>query len=200
MTYTITLNNIGNILLSDIELTDIIPDGVTFIPGSVTIDGTPEPSANPENGINLGAMIILQSKVVTFKVEVTSLPNPNIISNAATATFNYLVVVPIGGNATSNTFTTTINISDVSVVKSASPEAVTRGDTITYTTVITNNGTVDAENIEFIDILDPQVTFVPGSVEINGVAQPTYNPNTGFSLGTLAPQAQITVTFEATVN
>ncbi|HHW69538.1 MAG TPA: DUF11 domain-containing protein [Tenericutes bacterium] len=200
LTYTIEINNIGNILLSDVELTDSIPNGASFVTGSVTIDGVPDANANPANGINLGSLIILQSKVITFKVEVISLPSTNTISNSATATFNYLVILPVGGSSTSNTVTTTINVNNLSVVKSASPATVTIGDTITYTTVITNNGNINAEQIEFIDELDSKITFLPGSVTVDGTPQPTYNPNDGFSLGTLAPENNITVVFEAKVN
>lgn len=200
LTYTVILTNNGNILLSDVVFNDIIPTGATFVNGSVTVNGTSQPSYNPNTGFNLGAMLILSSITVTFQVEVTSLPSPNTISNQATTTFNYLVILPIQGSANSNIVVTTINVSILTIVKSANVETVTSGDTLTYTTVITNTGNIAAENIEFSDPLDSQLTFVDGSVTINGTSQPSYDPNTGFNLGNLNPGGTITIVFDTLVN
>lgn len=200
ITYTINVVNVGNILVSNVTLTDVVPNGATFVPGSVTVDEAPQPTYDPNVGIDLGSLLILGSRVVTFQVEVTSLPNPNVISNQAEVEFTYLVVLPIIGNASSNVVTTTINVSDINLVKSASAIAVTTGDTLTYTTVITNNGNIDATDLVFIDEVPSGLTFVPGSVVVNGAPQPTYDPNVGFNLGTLSPNDSITVVFDTTVD
>lgn len=200
LTYTVNINNNGNVLVSDVVFKDIIPSGATFVEESVIVDGTPQPTFNPNTGFNLGSMLLLASKTVVFQVEVDSLPSPNTISNSATTTFNYLVLVPIGGSASSNIVVTTINVSTLTVVKSANVTAVTVGDTLTYTTVITNTGNIDAENVEFTDSVDNKLTFVVGSVVVNGTPQPTFNPNVGFSLGTLSPTDVTTVVFDTTVN
>lgn len=200
LTYTIDILNVGNVLVSDVVFTDIVPDGVMFVPGSVVIDGTPQPTYDPNLGFNLGAMLILASKKVVFQVEVTSLPVPNIVSNKADTEFNYLVIVPITGSSTSNAVTTTINVSEITLVKTASVDAVTTGDTLTYTIVITNNGNIDATDLEFVDEVPASLTFVVGSVVVNGTPQPTYDPNLGFNLGTLAPTDSITIVFDTVVN
>lgn len=200
LTYTVKIDNNGTILVSDVVFKDILPSGLTFVAGSVKVNGVSQPTYNPNTGFNLGAMLILASHTVTFEAEVTSLPTPNTVSNYATTTFNYLVIVPISGSATSNTVTTIINVSNLSIVKSANVEAVTIGDTLTYTIVITNTGNINAENVEFIDIVPSELTFVAGSVTINGTSEPTFDPNTGFSLGTILPLGTVTVTFDTTVN
>ncbi len=200
LNYTVTLTNTGNILLTNIEFKDIIPSGATFVSGSVKVDSQSQPTYDPNVGFNLGSLLILGSKVVTFQAEVTSLPNPNTIINKATTTYNYLVIVPITGSSESNTTTTTINVTDLELVKSASVTDVMSGDTLTYTTVITNNGNINATNIEFIDLVPSELSFVSGSVTINGTPQPTYDPNVGFNLGTLAPGDSITVVFDTVVN
>lgn len=200
LTYTVVLSNIGNVLLTDIIFTDIIPSGATFVTGSVKVDGVSQPTYDPNIGFNVGSLIILGSRTIIFEVEVTSLPNPNTIINTSLTEFNYLVILPITGNSTSNSVTTTINVNNLSIVKSASVEAVTIGDTLTYTTVITNNGNINAVNIEFKDIVPDGLTFVTGSVTIDDVPQPTYDPNVGFSLNTLAPTGSITVVFDTTVD
>lgn len=200
LTYTVVITNTGNILVTDVVFTDILPDGVTFEEGSVTVDGVSQPTYDPSVGFDLGSLIILGTKTVTFQAKVTSLPNPNTIINTSSTTYDYLVIIPVSGSSTSNSVTTYVNVTELSVVKTASAEIVTAGDTLTYTIVITNEGNIDATDIEFIDTIAPELTFVEGSVTIDGESQPTYDPNTGFSLGTLVPNGTITVTFETIVN
>lgn len=198
--YKVVLTNIGNILLTDIVFTDIIPNGATFVEGSVEIDEDEKPTFDPNDGFSLGSMIILDSKTITFKAEITSLPSPNIIVNQASTTFKYLVVLPVEGSSSSDQVTTTVNVSNISAVKSSNLETVSKGDTLIYTVVITNNGNIDATDVFFTDLIPSELTFVEGSVEIDEEEELTFDPNDGFDLGTLTSGNSITVTFEATVN
>lgn len=200
LTYTTVVTNTGNILVTNINFTDAIPTGATFVPGSVTIGGTSEPTFDPTTGFALSDLIIGASTTVVFQVEVTALPTPNTLSNISHTTFEYLVVIPITGSSDSNSATTTVNVTNLSVVKTASASQVTHGDTLEYTITITNTGNIDAEQIQFQDIVPSSLTFTPGSVTVNTVSQPTYNPTTGFTLGTLTPSGVTTVTFSTTVN
>lgn len=200
LTYTLVLKNSGNILLSDIVLKDVIPTGASFVSGSVKVDNVAQPTYNIVTGINLGNLIILGSKTVTFQVTISSLPNPNTIRNVASATYNYLVTSLISGTATSNIVTTTIHVPNVTMVKEANVTDVEAGDEITYTIILTNSGNIDATDITFTDPLDPQLTFVTGSVTIDGTTKPGYDPNTGFTIPTIVPNATTTITFKATVN
>ncbi|MDD4187743.1 MAG: DUF11 domain-containing protein [Bacilli bacterium] len=200
LTYTVIINNIGNILVSNVVFTDILPAEATFVTGSVTVNDTPEVSYHIETGFDLGAMIIGSTNTVTFKAEVTTLPNPNTIINKAETTFNYLVIVPIGGNSESNTVTTTINVSDLNIIKSADVLAVIPGDTITYTIEIENIGNVIASNILLTDSIDSNTTFVAESVIVDGTPEPTFNPDNGFAIPDINSNDIIFVTFEVTVN
>jgi uncharacterized repeat protein (TIGR01451 family) len=200
LTYTTTITNSGTVLASDIVFKDIIPNGATFVTGSVVVDGVSQPTYNPNTGFNVGSLLILGSRTITFQVTVTSLPSPNTLLNQSTATFNYVVIIVVPGSSSSNTVTTTINVTDLDLVKTASADYVESGDTLSFTTVITNNGNINATNIIFTDTVSSQLTFVTGSVVVNGTPQPTYDPNVGFNLGTLAPGASFTVTFDTTVN
>jgi large repetitive protein len=73
------------------------------------------------------------------------------------------------------------------------------GDTLTYTTVLTNNGTVDATNVVFTDPPPPGTAFKAGSFTVNGVTQPGANPAAGVNLGTIAGGATKTVTLQVMV-
>lgn len=85
-------------------------------------------------------------------------------------------------------------------VKSVDKAFAVKGDVLTYTSVITNNGNVPVVNVFFQDSIPVGTTFVIGSVYVNGINQPTYDSQTGFFAANLAPQASVTVTFQAQIN
>ncbi len=89
---------------------------------------------------------------------------------------------------------------DIDVVKSVDKAVAIVGDILTYTTTVTNTGSLTLNNVTFTDNIPTGTSFVDGSVFINGVNFPTYNPQTGFNLGTLALGQSITITFQVQVN
>ncbi|WP_278509220.1 DUF11 domain-containing protein, partial [Bacteroides nordii] len=48
--------------------------------------------------------------------------------------------------------------------------------------------------------LQSEASFVTGSVLVNGVSKPDYDPHTGFTLGTLYTGQVVTVQFQAAIN
>src|SRR5262249_43414228 len=72
-------------------------------------------------------------------------------------------------------------------------------DTLTYTTVLPNKGTVDASNVVFTDPPPPGTSFIPGTFTVNGVVQAGANPAAGVNLGTIAGGATKTVVFRVMV-
>ena len=59
----------------------------------------------------------------------------------------------------------------LNVMKSVNTTQAGVGDTLTYTILIQNTGTVPATNIIFQDPIPSGATFVANSVTINGVVQ-----------------------------
>ena len=53
LTYTVTIENTGNVLATNVIFQDPIPTGTTFIPNSVTVDGVSQPGANPATGFTV---------------------------------------------------------------------------------------------------------------------------------------------------
>ena len=88
----------------------------------------------------------------------------------------------------------------MSNVKSVDKAFAVKGDVLTYTSVITNTGSIPVTDVIFKDEIPAGTTFVNGSVTINGVSFPAYDPQTGFFAANLTPQASVTVTFKVQVN
>lgn len=202
ITYTVTFQNLQTVQLTDIVFTDPIPTGTTFIPNSVTINGTPTSNIDPALGISLGTLNPSESVVVTFQVRVVSIPPNGIIVNEATITYTFQPnpgEPPVTVITPTPPTTTNVNTATTNPTKSADKVFALLGDTITYTISLQNTGTVPATNVLVTDPIPAGTTFIPNSVTINGVTQPGIIPSSGILIGTLEPNTSVVVTFQVQV-
>lgn len=90
LTYTLNLQNVGNVSADNVILTDFLPAGVSYVAGSLVITvpytGTLTSGLMLTNPIAAAQMVSL-----SFKVKVDSIPNPNPVCNQATAEYTYTV-------------------------------------------------------------------------------------------------------------
>ena len=111
------------------------------------------------------------------------------------------------------TDTTTVQAPDVTVVKSVAPAGPqVPGATLTYTVIVTNSGTGDADGVQLVDTIPANTTYVAASITFNAAAMSDgadadaadHNvTNAGaitVNVGTLIPTATATVTFQVTIN
>lgn len=200
LTYTITLENTGNIPVDNVVLSDIIPPETEFVMGSVIVNNVARPTDNPASGINVGTIDAQEIAIVVFSVIVNTLPISGEITNQASATYEVSVdptVEPITENRESNEIITQVERIEVVITKSTDTDKAIIGDTITYTFTIINTGTVDVTNIKFFDILPSEVEFVDGS--FIGSTQGSVVASdliTGVDIGDLAVGEQKNISFE----
>lgn len=200
VTYTLNVSNTGNYPATT-TLTDNIPAGTVFVPNSVILGGFPLPGADPSTGIALGPIEADGTRTVTFSVVIDTLPSPQQLVNQGTAAYSFTLPDSrtLSGSAQSNSVTIPVSAPNVAVSKSTPTTSTTLGDTVTYTTVIANNGIASVNNVIFTDPFPPGTAFVPGSLTVDGVPRPAANPATGVSIPTIAPGATSTVSFNVTV-
>ncbi|MDR2531256.1 MAG: DUF11 domain-containing protein [Oscillospiraceae bacterium] len=104
-TYTIRLTDICQFPLTDVAFSDIIPAGLSFVPGTVRINGTPEPGLNPNNGFSIPNVPGGTTLTITFDVLAEFIPAENPTLNTAEITYSYSPVsggVPLIFNEESN--------------------------------------------------------------------------------------------------
>ncbi|MGL5153254.1 MAG: DUF7507 domain-containing protein [Clostridium sp.] len=204
ITYTIALKNTGNVDAINVVFMDSVPLGTELIPNSVEIDNVIQSGYNPENGFVVGTVKVGQTRNVSFKVLVNSLPVVNPIPNTSRVTFDYIynpnTLQTSTGSGVSNEILTTVNEAyirneDGGLVKTSNKNYVAVGDKVTYTINLKNTGNVAATGVKLIDTLPDDVTFVGNSVKVNGISS-NANPNSGIQVGNLAPGQQAQVTFD----
>jgi uncharacterized repeat protein (TIGR01451 family) len=202
LTYTVTLTNVGNVIDSDVFFQDTPSTGATFKTGTVKINGVSNPSFDPTVGFSIPDIAIGDVVIVEFTANVVSVPPTNAVTNQAVITFKYVVdpkQAPYSDTTYSNTVTTNIALGNLSVTKAVNKQYATIGEKLTYTVTLVNTGNINATNVVFLDPTPRNSIFVLGSVTVNGVSQPTYNPSAGFDLNTMVPGQIITVVYQVQV-
>lgn len=199
ITYTLVLENTGTVDALNVTLSDMLPPETALVAGSVTVDGAPYAGALP---VVIPTISAGQSVTVTFKVTANSIPAVNPVFNIARADYEFFPFAgyPATGISNSNPVAVFIIVRALTNVKSVDKAFAVKGDALTYTSVIKNTGSIPVTDVIFKDEIPAGTTFVNGSVFINGVNYPSYNPQTGFFAANLTPQASVTVTFQVQVN
>jgi uncharacterized repeat protein (TIGR01451 family) len=86
--------------------------------------------------------------------------------------------------------------------KTADKSDAAPGEVVTYTIAYRNTGATSLGNVVIHDTVDASLTYVPGSMRLNGAAvtpDPHADGRIAVAVGTVGPGASGTVTFQATV-
>lgn len=200
-TQTIVLTNNSAATLTDMFLADFMSDGATYTAGTVTVNGVSHPEHDIQAGFSLPDLAPSESVTIAYDILVGAITAAAKILNDAK--LNFSVYDPVRGKTPFEGRTNLVAIpvikDEMTVAKSVDKTFATRGDVLTYTSVVTNTGTQPQTDIVFRDPIPAGTEFVAGSVKVDGVSQPTYDPATGFSLPDLAAGASSTVVFQVRV-
>lgn len=197
LTYTLLVNNAGNVSANNVVLTDAIPAGTTLIPGSITgATGIP-PVLTITNPIPAGG-----NAAVTFQVKVNGIPLINPIQNFASLSYTYTVdpTNPNGktGTRKSNTVVTEISIASLTTTKAVDKHTAYLGDTITYQLAVVNTGNIPANNVVLTDLLPSGVSYLPGTLIVNVLYSGTLTSTIQLT-NPIAPTQTVTLSFQVKV-
>lgn len=163
LTYTINFQNTGNAVISKCIVLDTPPNATTFVPNSIVVNGISKPGAVLyPTGYDIGTIPIGSTSTITFNVTISSMPNPNTITNSAYSTYTYILPGSTGTASTNtNTVSTTVFKADLSgITKIVNKAFATCGDILTYTIIIPNSGVLTAQNVIFKDTIPNDIYLV----------------------------------------
>lgn len=199
VTFTVTLSNPCESPLTDLRFRDPVPAGLSFLPGSVEINGEVAGAADPNAGFSLPDLPGGQTVTISFSAVVSSLPEPNPVSNQAFFQYAYTPVpggIPGAYETASNVVTVLVQPPtesgvDLQLQKTVSPAFLFPGDCASYTLILTNAGPDTARQAVIVDPLSPALTGACVSV-VNGGSQSQPQPWRGsYAAGDLAPGASV---------
>ncbi|MDN9988805.1 DUF11 domain-containing protein [Clostridioides difficile] len=200
ITYTVTLDNTCDSPLTNVFFRDLIPNGLEFIPGTVTVDGVSVPGVDPNTGFSLPDIGGGTGVEVTFDVVVESIPNPNPTNNIANIDYSYTPVeggIPNDFSVDSNPVPVEVISADIEVTKLSEPTIVNPGEELIYTIKVVNNGPFPSENVVLTD--DVPASIINPEYSLDGGA--SFQPwNGSLNIGTLNSGISLTVLIQGTVS
>lgn len=197
ITYTTTLENTCTSPLTNVFFRDIVPEGFTFIPNTVTVNGSQVVGANPNVGFSIPNIQGEETAIITFEVMAEFVPEENPTINTAMVNYSY---TPVEGGIENEYMTQTnevlveivqpVNEADIAITKTANSNAINPGETIRYTITVVNNGPNRAENVIITDDIPNEILNAEFST--NGGA--TWNSWSGeYFVGVLESGESITI-------
>jgi uncharacterized repeat protein (TIGR01451 family) len=154
LTYTISINNSGPSAASNVEVSDTLPPNATFV--SASGSGW---SCNEASGVVTCTRPNLDAGAATVIVIVVKAP-ADVPSALNSVSIQSDTPDPEGDNNSDTERTAVDEGADLAIIKTDNPDPVFAGEALTYTLLITNNGPSTAANVEVVDTLPPNVTFV----------------------------------------
>ncbi|HEX9756175.1 MAG TPA: hypothetical protein VGB26_00070 [Nitrospiria bacterium] len=154
LTYTVTVTNNGPDNGTNVILTDTLTPGLTFI------SATPSQGSCSETGGVVTCPLGNLANGLSATVTIVGIPTTDgSITNTATVSGNE-GDPNSGNNSVSEITTVNPASSDLSIIKTDSPDPVLVGQNLVYTLTATNNGPSIANGITVTDTLDSSVTFL----------------------------------------
>ncbi len=173
ITFLLNFANNGPNSVSNVVFTDTVPANTTFVsltlPAGVTcptlpaVGGTGAISCCPGTaGVCSGAAVPSGSTAqLPLIVKVNgSTASGTVISNTANIAPTTNDVNVANNTSTATTIVASPTQADVAILKTAAPQPVDQGATLTYTLQVTNNGPAVAQNVNVSDPLPSAVSFV----------------------------------------
>jgi uncharacterized repeat protein (TIGR01451 family) len=190
VTYTVTLTNNGPNTATGIQVTDVLPPGLTYV-SSLPSGGT----YNPGSGVwSIGSLANGAGRQLQIVATVNSGTGGSTITNTATITVAGQSDPNPGNNSASASLTVQNPSADLGLSKLVDNSNPAEGDPVTFTVTLTNGGPNAANGIAVTDPL-------PGGLTLTGTtpSQGSYGGGV-WTVGTLASGGTATLTITAQVN
>lgn len=150
--YTLTVTNNGPSNATGVQLTDILPSGVTYVSDTSGGDYV------PGTGVwNIGPLNVGSSATIDITVTVNQTGK---VINIASITASDLPDPDRSNNSSGLILNTGKELADLGVAKEVDNPTPSAGDNVTFTVTVTNNGPDNATGVLLIDILPAGLSYI----------------------------------------
>jgi uncharacterized repeat protein (TIGR01451 family) len=186
ITFTVTLLDGGPASATNVEVTDLLPAGLSFVSAT--------PSQGSYNaGTGLWSVGTVTTSVAQTLQMTATVVSPSALANTASISHTDQFDPNTANNSASATETP--QQADLALAKTVSDATPNVGDTITFTVTLSNNGPNTATSVEVTDLLPPGLSLSSATP-----SQGSYNPGIGlWTVGTVTTSVAQTLKMTATV-
>tara|TARA_R110002020_G_C16308051_1_gene773589 strand:- start:2935 stop:4728 length:1794 start_codon:yes stop_codon:yes gene_type:complete len=185
LTYTITLDNLGENIATGILVTDTLPQG------TMLVETSPEANVNEDviswniESLDAGASVSLELKVMVVAEE------GSIVNKAAVEGDNF----PEDSDETDPvTIEDPVNEVDLILDKAVSSSLIRLNSIFEYKITVTNNSDNTSNSVVVTDVLSPSVEYLGADVSSGTVSYSLENGTLTWNMVSIAPQAVETIT------
>ncbi|HZI67739.1 MAG TPA: IPT/TIG domain-containing protein [Thermoanaerobaculia bacterium] len=202
--YTLQVNNAGPGAANNVNVTDPLPVGTTFLSCTASQGTCSGPGFGLNGTVTANFGTIGSPGVATLSIAV-NVTAPGGITLTNTGVVTSTTADPATGNnvASATTLVSPDGLADLVITKSDSPDPVVSGSNLTYTIGVDNAGPDTAAAVVMTDVLPPGTTFVSCSASAGTCTGPPPG-STGTvtaTLGNVAPgDPLITLSLVVNVN
>ncbi len=225
LVYEVAFSNVADDAARDVVLTDVIPTGLTYVPGSLEVVSGDNPGAKTDAADGDTGTVTGNTVTVNLGTGADGSDGGRVAANSSEYRVRFRATVDSGTEDTSITNTAEVAYTgettgdaydgstavEVDVKPLADLRLLSKSDDIdpavagaagvlTYTLQVVNNGPSPAENVTATDTLPDGVTYVDGSSD---PACDESSPGSGVvicNLGTMAAGASSPITIGVTVD
>ncbi|MEX2394754.1 MAG: Ig-like domain-containing protein, partial [Actinomycetota bacterium] len=198
----VTVTNPSPAVMTDVEVIDVVPDNVTIVSVTAPVGAIDQAGQTVTwNGFSLA---VGETRMMSVRVSVTPTgddhgdalllnPGADVTASRAGADQVSASSQPVSSSPVAGAV--------VAIAKSASPDAVNVGQTVTYTITLTNTGDADAAVTALVDELPAGMSYVVDSTSGSlGVGEPTVTDQTLIwnETTTIPTGSSRTIVFDAT--
>jgi uncharacterized repeat protein (TIGR01451 family) len=217
VTYTVVVQDLDAPLTATVYLTNALPTGLSYVPGTLTATTGIVDDGNPTlfgldalapataSAVNAPADTTLRWSGVLTPTPVVTVTYAVTVSAAARQTITNTAIIAAPGYAPITSTATVVVMlpSDwpdlAPSYKAASVEHAGFGEHVAYTVVISNATGPLSETVLFTDVVPAGMGYVPGTLTATtGAAVDVFAPTLTWS-GVLTPSPVITITYAAAV-
>ena len=195
--FDLNVQNIGVIDGTEVELTDVLPAGLTYTGFSNASGAFTVSNVSGTITVDMGTLPAGTNASIQLEADIDANQTSDITNTADVA--GYEIETDTANN--SDSVLLELVESDLVILKEGSVDPVNAGDSLTYTLTVTNNGPDAATGVTVVDTLPSDVTFVSGDVDGDS-GQVSFDGGTGVltaNIGAMSNSQVSVVTVNVTV-